>query len=123
MGFFDRKVRGSFDRMFDYNRDGVLDMGEQAFQMDYIGKEMEEKHSSNYCSGLSVIEMQEISEKTGLQFFELEDMDEDEIEQALEEADEDEDDWDDEDSYEDDDYDSDDYDSDHDSFDDDYSDW
>lgn len=34
MGFFDREVRSSFDRMFDLNRDGALDPAEQAFQMD-----------------------------------------------------------------------------------------
>ena len=28
MGFLDRPVRNGFDRMFDYNRDGVLDPGE-----------------------------------------------------------------------------------------------
>lgn len=33
MGFFDRDVRDSFDRMFDYNRDGKLDPSEQTLQM------------------------------------------------------------------------------------------
>ncbi len=35
MGFFDRDVRNGFDRMFDFNRDGKLDMSEQAMQFDY----------------------------------------------------------------------------------------
>ena len=28
MGFFDRKVENGFDEMFDFNRDGVLDLFE-----------------------------------------------------------------------------------------------
>lgn len=35
MGFFDKEVKGSFDRLFDYNRDGVLDVNEQGFQLQY----------------------------------------------------------------------------------------
>ena len=40
MGFFDRDVRNGFDRMFDFNRDGKLDMSERAMQFDYIDREM-----------------------------------------------------------------------------------
>lgn len=36
MGFFDRDVRNSFDRRFDLNRDGKLDMKERALQYEYL---------------------------------------------------------------------------------------
>ncbi len=42
MGFFDKEVQGSFDRLFDYNRDGVLDVNEQGFQLQYIVDSIEE---------------------------------------------------------------------------------
>ena len=45
MGFFDREVRDSFDGLFDLNRDGVLDPAEQAFQMDFITRDMEEQNN------------------------------------------------------------------------------
>lgn len=40
MGFWDRDVENSFDRMFDYNRDGHLDMFEQAMQFEFLEEEM-----------------------------------------------------------------------------------
>lgn len=40
MGFLDRSVENSFDRLFDLNRDGVLDSVEQAVQLDYISREI-----------------------------------------------------------------------------------
>ena len=45
MGFFDREVRDSFDGLFDLNHDGVLDPAEQAFQMDFITRDMEEQNN------------------------------------------------------------------------------
>lgn len=48
MGFFDgRDVNNSMDRMFDLNRDGILDRKEQTFQMAYLGDLMEEDNKSN----------------------------------------------------------------------------
>ncbi len=41
MGFFDHEVESSFDRMFDLDRDGILDAGEQVLQMDYIMESVE----------------------------------------------------------------------------------
>lgn len=38
MGFWDRDVENSFDRMFDLNRDGKLSPVEQGFQMEFIDK-------------------------------------------------------------------------------------
>ncbi len=40
MGFLDRSVENSFNRLFDLNRDGVLDPVEQAVQLDYISREI-----------------------------------------------------------------------------------
>lgn len=43
MGFFDKEVKNSFDRMFDLNEDGLLDPTEQQLQISYlegIGLEM-----------------------------------------------------------------------------------
>lgn len=42
MGFFDRDVHGGFDAMFDFNRDGVLSLGEQLMQYDYLETEEEQ---------------------------------------------------------------------------------
>ena len=84
MGFFDREVRNSFDSLFDLNRDGALDPAEQAFQMDFITRDMEEQD--------------DIDDEDEL---DLEDMDPDERREALEEAgyDPDEFDFDDDDSF------------------------
>lgn len=38
MGFFDRDVKGGYDRLFDYNRDGKLDAFEQAMQWDDLDR-------------------------------------------------------------------------------------
>lgn len=38
MGFFNRDVRGSFDRMFDFDRDGSLDPIEQAMQFECLDR-------------------------------------------------------------------------------------
>ena len=47
MGLFDgRNVSNSFDRLFDLNRDGILDQKEQIFQMSYIGGLLESENSS-----------------------------------------------------------------------------
>ena len=35
MGFFDRDVKNSFDRMFDWNDDGKLNSFEQANQFEF----------------------------------------------------------------------------------------
>ncbi|MCR5801336.1 MAG: hypothetical protein K6G57_03285 [Lachnospiraceae bacterium] len=47
MGFWDRSVKNSFDSMFDMNRDGVLDPAEQAIQLDFITRQMEEDSRSD----------------------------------------------------------------------------
>lgn len=39
-GFWNRDVENSFDRMFDYNRDGYLDMFEQAIQYEFLEGKM-----------------------------------------------------------------------------------
>ena len=41
MGLFGYEVENSFDEMFDLNRDGFLDAGEQVLQMDYIMESVE----------------------------------------------------------------------------------
>ena len=74
MGFFDREVRDSFDRMFDLNRDGALDPAEQAFQMDFITRDMEEQDDTDD------------DEELDLDLDDLEDMDPDERREALEDA-------------------------------------
>ncbi len=73
MGFWDRDVENSFDRMFDMNRDGVLDPVEQGFQLDFLTRQMEE----DACSG---------EDEDELDLDELEYMDEDERRELLEEA-------------------------------------
>ena len=41
MGLFGYEVENSFDEMFDLNRDGFLDAGEQVLQMDFIMESVE----------------------------------------------------------------------------------
>lgn len=81
MGFWDREVRDSFDSLFDLNRDGMLDPAEQAFQLDFLTREMEGNASEEYDEDLDLDD--------------LEFMDEDERREALEEAGYDPDDFDD----------------------------
>ena len=80
MGFWDRDVKNSFDSMFDMNRDGVLDLAEQGFQLDFLIRQMKEDDRSD---------------DDELDLDELEYMDEDERREALEEAGYDPDDFDD----------------------------
>lgn len=82
MGFWDRNVENSFDSLFDMNRDGVLDPGEQGFQLDFLTRQMEEDDRSD-------------DDEDELDLDELEYMDEDERREALEEAGYDPDDFDD----------------------------
>ena len=81
MGFWDREVRDSFDNLFDFNRDGILDTAEQAFQLDFLTREMEGEV------------FEENDEDLDLDDLEL--MDEDERREALEDAGYDPDDFDD----------------------------
>lgn len=81
MVFWDREVRDSFDNLFDFNRDGILDPAEQAFQLDFLTREMEGEA------------FEENDEDLDLDDLEL--MDEDERREALEDAGYDPDDFDD----------------------------
>lgn len=87
MGFFDRDVRNGFDRMFDFNRDGKLDMSERAMQFDYIDREMS-SDSADDSDEDDELEM------AGLDRLDLELMDEDERREVLEDAGLDSDDFD-----------------------------
>lgn len=82
MGFWDRDVENSFDSLFDMNRDGVLDVVEQGFQLDFFTRQMEEENRSD-------------EEEDELDLDDLEFMDEDDRREALEEAGYDPDDFDD----------------------------
>ena len=42
MGFWNDDVDNNFDAMFDFDRDGTLDVAERAAQLDYIQQEDEE---------------------------------------------------------------------------------
>lgn len=72
MGFLDRSVENSFDRLFDLNRDGVLDPVEQAVQLDYISREINGDETD--------------SDDEDFDLDDLEDMDDDERREALEDA-------------------------------------
>lgn len=82
MGFWDRDVENSFDRMFDYNRDGHLDMFEQAMQFEFLEDE------TRSMAGDVVDDSDSFDD-------EFDYMDEDEHREALEEAGMDPDDYDD----------------------------
>ena len=89
MGFFDRDVKNSFDRMFDWNDDGKLDSFEQANQFEFEQRMLEED---------SVDDDEDDDEDeddddddldldlAGLDRFDLEMMDEEERREALEDA-------------------------------------
>ena len=82
MGFWDRDVENSFDSLFDMHRDGVLDLVEQGFQLDFLTRQMEEDDKTD-------------EDEDELDLDDLEFMDEDEHREALEEAGYDLDDFDD----------------------------
>ena len=75
MGFLDRNVSGSFDELFDFDRDGSLDITEQGLQYSFLERELEAERRSA-----------ELDLDTDLDLDELEYMDEDERREALEEA-------------------------------------
>ena len=60
MGFFDRDVTNSFDKMFDLDRDGSLDAFEQAMQFDFIDRvcsdDSSESDSDDYDEIMDEIE-------------------------------------------------------------------
>lgn len=88
MGFFDREVKNSLDRMFDYNRDGFLNCGEQAMEHQYLEELSSPSESDRRIagfsesalfdddddseSGLSISELSDLSDRTGLSITELE---------------------------------------------------
>ena len=83
MGFFDRDVKNGFDRMFDWNDDGMLDSFELAYQFEFEQRMLEED---------SVDDDEDDDDDdldldlAGLDRFDLEMMDEDERHEALEDA-------------------------------------
>lgn len=85
MDFWSRDVENSFDEMFDLNHDGRLDIGEQAYEQDFLIRqtEIDDEEDKN-------------DEEDELDWDELELMDEDERREALEDAGYDPDDFDDE---------------------------
>lgn len=73
MGFRDKDVENSFDGLFDFNRDGVLDPLEQEAQYEFFSNGLEENGSS-------------YEEDDEPDLDDLEFMDEDERREALEDA-------------------------------------
>ena len=71
----DGEVMNSFDRMFDFNRDGNLDPVEQAMQYEFFEESTKEDSAEEDNPLYSDIDLDE-----------LEDMDENERREALEEA-------------------------------------
>ena len=67
MGFWDRDVESSLDEMLDLNRDGQIDIAEEALEFEYLEREMK-------------------AQELGVDASDLEDMDEDELRDALEDA-------------------------------------
>ena len=88
MGFGDVDVSNLFSGLFDLNRDGMLDLAEQTYQLDYLEREMREDNDLD--------DDEEDDDLDELDLDELEFMDEDERREALEEAGYDSDDFEDE---------------------------
>ena len=83
MGFFDRDVKNSFDRMFDWNDDGKLNSFEQANQFEFEQRMLEEDSvDDDEDDGDDDLDL----DLAGLDRFDLEMMDEDERREALEDA-------------------------------------
>ena len=74
MGFWDKDVNGSFDELFDFDRDGKLDITEQGLQYSFLEREYRRERRDS---------------TDDLELDDLDDSDEDEI------SDEYEDEWDD----------------------------
>ena len=88
MDFFDREVDGGLDEMFDMNRDGVLDMNEQGFELEFL-EEDDSDDDDDYDD-----EIDDALDSIGYIRDDLEFMDDDERAEILEEAGLDPDDWD-----------------------------
>ena len=81
MGFWDRVLRATYYSLCDLNRDGMLDLAEQAFQLDFLTRKMKDETCEEHGGDLELDD--------------LEFMDEDERREALEDAGNDPDDFDD----------------------------
>lgn len=87
MGFFDRDVKNSFDRMFDWNDDGKLDSFEQANQFEFEQRMLEEDSVDDDEDDDEEDDDDDLDlDLAGLDRFDLEMMDEDERREALEDA-------------------------------------
>ena len=87
MGFFDRDVKNSFDRMFDWNDDGKLDSFEQANQFEVEQRMLEEDSVDDDEDDDEDDDDDDLDlDLAGLDRFDLEMMDEDERREALEDA-------------------------------------
>lgn len=87
MGFFDRDVKNSFDRMFDWNDDGKLDSFEQANQFEFEQRMLEEDSVDDDEDDDEDDDDDDLDlDLAGLYRFDLEMMDEDERREALEDA-------------------------------------
>ena len=73
MGFWDRDVESSFDRRFNYNRDGHLDMFEQTIQFEFFEEKMKNTDGD--------VDASDSFDEDGVDY-----MDEDERRKALEKA-------------------------------------
>ena len=86
MGFFDDSVDNSFDAMFDFDRDGELDVTERAAQFEYMEHEQREiegydSEDSDYDS-----DIEDALCDAGLDEMDLDNMSREEIEEALNDA-------------------------------------
>ena len=87
MGFFDRDVKNSFDRMFDWNDDSKLDSFEQANQFEFEQRMLEEDSVDDDEDDDEDDDDDDLDlDLAGLDRFDLEMMDEDERREALEDA-------------------------------------
>ena len=78
-----RDVGNPFDSFFDLDRDGVLDPVEQAFQLDFLERQMKEDDLSAEIDDDLDLDDRDLND---LDLDDLEFMDEDERRDALEEA-------------------------------------
>ena len=87
MGFFDRDVKNSVDRMFYWNDDGKLDSFEQANQVEFEQRMLEEDSVDDDEDDDEDDDDDDLDlDLAGLDRFDLEMMDEDERREALEDA-------------------------------------
>ncbi len=75
MGFFDRKVSGAMDAMFDLNHDGLMSAAEDALMFDFLENELSEKESRGFGVRRYEVDADDFEEDDDLDEYDRDDFD------------------------------------------------